>query len=63
MICALCHQTITDPEHPGLDGAVIEINPLTMRRATMHAWCLAVAIEEMTADQADRYHQRTQEGE
>lgn len=60
MNCALCHQTITAPEHPGLDGAVTEINPLTNRRATMHAWCLSVAIEALTPEQSDTYHQRIQ---
>ena len=61
MICVLCNETITAPEHPGLDGAVHEINPQTMRRAWMHGICLQLAVEDLTTEQRERWIEATQE--
>jgi hypothetical protein len=58
-ICALCRDPI-DPEHPGLDGCVREVNPETKRVANMHGWCLVQAIESLTPDELDTYMELVQ---
>lgn len=57
--CALCGEPGNE-ENPGADGIVIEINPITMRRAAMHQICLVLALEEMDPERLDRYTKKIQ---
>lgn len=59
--CALCGDPV-DLEHPGMDGGLVEVNPETMREATMHGWCLSQAIEGLSAAELERYTERMQAG-
>lgn len=57
-ICRLCGEIIGPDreECPGGDGMVVELNPRTLRRASMHLICLQWAIDGLTSDERDRYN-------
>lgn len=57
--CALCHDTVNE-DHPGLEGGVVDVNPQTNRRATMHGWCLRQAVEDLPEEERSRYFERCQ---
>lgn len=51
MRCTICGDNI-DPESP---LAIRMINPLTFRWAWMELWCLRMAIEDLSANEKERY--------
>jgi len=59
--CVLCGEQ-ADPEHPGLDGAIYEVNPRTMRKAWMHGWCFEFELEVLDEERKDVFFERIQEG-
>ena len=58
--CRLCGEVIGPDreECPGGDGLVVEINPLTMRVASMHQVCLRLTLDDLGTEELAAYHDR-----
>ena len=52
-LCCLCREKILIE-----DCVFIGINPVTMRKATMHNDCVRLAHNDLTEEQRDKYHDR-----
>ena len=53
MKCAICQSEIAIE-----DDAVYSVNPLTLQVALFHACCGQMAMEELTAEERDRFNER-----
>jgi len=56
MRCRICGG-YADGEHP---DTVWELNPQTFYRAILHAFCLGIAIDDLSPSRLDKYNERIQ---